>query len=63
MLSQTTACGYCNIMVVLPAQKVNPEIVRIAGRWRSLAYEVYIRAFEQVASRHLGGLLSQSQIQ
>ena len=45
------------------SQKVNPEIVRIAGRWRSLAYEVYIRAFEQVASRHLGGLLSQSQIQ
>jgi hypothetical protein len=42
------------------AQKVDPEIVRIAGRWRSLAYETYIRAFEQVASRHLGGLLSQS---
>ena len=38
------------------AKKVDPEIVRIAGRWRSLAYEVYIRAFEQVASRHLGDL-------
>ncbi|KAH7926281.1 hypothetical protein BV22DRAFT_1009515, partial [Leucogyrophana mollusca] len=35
------------------AQKVDPEIVRLAGRWRSLAYETYIRAFEQVASRHL----------
>ena len=45
------------------SQKVSPEIVRIAGRWRSLAYEVYIRAFEQVASRHLGGLLSRPQIQ
>jgi hypothetical protein len=35
------------------AKKVNPEIVRIAGRWRSLAYETYIRAFEQIASQHL----------
>ncbi|KZT25237.1 hypothetical protein NEOLEDRAFT_1046285, partial [Neolentinus lepideus HHB14362 ss-1] len=25
------------------AKKVNPEIVRLAGRWRSLAYEAYIR--------------------
>ena len=41
------------------SQKVDPEIVRIAGRWRSLAYEAYIRAFEHVASRHLGGLLAQ----
>ena len=40
------------------SQKVDPEIVRIAGRWRSLAYEAYIRAFEQIASRHFGGLLS-----
>lgn len=38
------------------AQKVDPEIVRLAGRWKSLAYEVYIRAFEQVASQHLTGL-------
>ena len=38
------------------ANKVNPEVVRIAGRWRSLAYEVYIRSFEQVVSRHLAGL-------
>jgi hypothetical protein len=37
-------------------QKVSPEIVRIAGGWRSLAYEAYIRAFEQVASRHLSNL-------
>jgi hypothetical protein len=35
------------------SQKVNPEIVRIAGRWKSLAYEADIRAFKQVASRHL----------
>lgn len=35
------------------AKKVDPEIVRLAGRWRSLAYETYIRAFEQVASQHL----------
>ncbi|KAG2146275.1 hypothetical protein DEU56DRAFT_731723 [Suillus clintonianus] len=41
------------------AQKVDPEIVRLAGRWRSLAYETYIRSFEQVASRHLAGLASQ----
>ena len=41
------------------SQKVDPEIVRIAGCWRSLAYEAYIHAFEQVASCHLGGLLSQ----
>lgn len=38
------------------SQKVNPEIIRIAGRWKSLAYETYIRAFEQVASRHLANL-------
>ena len=37
-----------------PPQKVSPEIVRIAGRWRSLAYEAYIQqAFEQVATKHL----------
>ncbi|KAJ3765334.1 hypothetical protein FB446DRAFT_655440, partial [Lentinula raphanica] len=36
------------------AMKIDPEIVRLAGRWKSLAYEAYIRAFEQVASRHLG---------
>lgn len=40
------------------AQGVQPEIVRLAGRWKSLAYEVYIRAFEQVASRHIGNLES-----
>jgi hypothetical protein len=39
------------------AKKVNPEVVRLAGRWRSLAYEAYIRAFEQVASSHLGNLI------
>lgn len=38
------------------SQGVNPEIVRLLGRWRSLAYEVYIRAFEQVASHHTAHL-------
>jgi len=41
------------------AQKVDPEVVRIAGRWRSLAYEAYIRGFEQVVSRHLAHIDSQ----
>ena len=41
------------------AQRINPEVVRLAGRWKSLAYETYIRAFEQVASRHLAHLEQQ----
>lgn len=41
-------------------QKVDPEIVRVAGRWRSLAYEAYIRAFEQVSSVHTGGLAARN---
>ncbi|KAL6306495.1 hypothetical protein BKA93DRAFT_694135, partial [Sparassis latifolia] len=28
------------------SEKVDPEIVRLAGRWKSMAYETYIRAFE-----------------
>jgi len=40
------------------AKKVDPEIVRIAGRWKSLAYETYIRAFEQISSRHLANAAS-----
>ncbi|RDX52202.1 hypothetical protein OH76DRAFT_1345635 [Lentinus brumalis] len=40
------------------SQKVDPEVVRIMGRWKSLAYQVYIRAFEQVASRHVAHLAS-----
>lgn len=40
------------------AQGVNPEIVRIAGRWKSLAYQTYIRAFELVVSCHLSNLAS-----
>ncbi|KAF8227397.1 hypothetical protein L208DRAFT_1405450 [Tricholoma matsutake] len=44
------------------AQGVSPEIVCIAGRWKSLAYQVYIQAFELVASRHLGGLANRSHI-
>lgn len=38
------------------AKGVNPEIIRIVGRWRSLAYELYIRAFEQVVGHHVGNL-------
>jgi hypothetical protein len=38
------------------AQGVDPEMVRLAGRWKSLAYETYIRAFEQIASRHMANL-------
>jgi hypothetical protein len=40
------------------SQKVDPEIIWIAGHWRSLAYEAYIQAFKQVISRHFGGLLN-----
>ncbi|KAG1759289.1 hypothetical protein EDD22DRAFT_826635 [Suillus occidentalis] len=40
------------------AKKVNPEIVRIAGRWKSLAYETYIRAFEQISSQHMANAAS-----
>lgn len=40
----------------LLSQGVDPEVVRLMGRWKSLAYEVYIRAFEQVASRHTENL-------
>jgi hypothetical protein len=40
----------------LLGQGVSPEIVRIAGCWRSLAYELYIRAFEDVISSHLAGV-------
>ncbi|KAG0692927.1 hypothetical protein DFH29DRAFT_816938 [Suillus ampliporus] len=35
------------------AKKVDPEIVRIAGCWKLLAYETYIRAFEQISLLHL----------
>ena len=42
------------------SEKIDPEIIRIAGRWHSLAYEVYIRAFEQVASCHFRDLLARS---
>ncbi len=37
-------------------QGVSPEIVRIGGRWKSLAYEAYIRAFEQVLNTHTGNI-------
>ncbi|KAJ7936562.1 hypothetical protein B0H13DRAFT_1589461 [Mycena leptocephala] len=36
------------------AQKVSPEIIRLVGRWRSLAYEAYLRALELCISRHIG---------
>ena len=35
-----------------PAQKVDPEMLRIAGQWKSLAHEVYIRSIEQVILKH-----------
>jgi hypothetical protein len=38
------------------AQGKNPEHIRIAGRWKSLAYQVYIRSFELIANRHLGNM-------
>ena len=34
------------------SQGVDPEIVQLMGRWKSLAYKTYIQAFEQVASKH-----------
>ncbi|KAG1867295.1 hypothetical protein DFJ58DRAFT_769310 [Suillus subalutaceus] len=40
------------------AKKVDPEIIRIAGRWKSLAYETYIRAFEQISSQPLADTTS-----
>ncbi|KAG1800516.1 hypothetical protein EV424DRAFT_1332113 [Suillus variegatus] len=40
------------------AKKVDPEIVRIAGCWKSLAYETYIRAFEQISSQHMANASS-----
>jgi len=38
------------------SQKIDLEIIRIAGRWKSLAYETYIRAFELIANRHMGNI-------
>lgn len=38
------------------AQGVNPEIVRLAGRWKSLSYQTYVRAFEQIAPQHLSNM-------
>ena len=35
------------------AQGVNPDIVKIGGRWKSNAYELYIRSFELILSRRL----------
>ena len=42
------------------AQGVSPEIICLAGHWRSLAYEAYIRAFEQIRSRHMSKLSTQT---
>jgi hypothetical protein len=42
------------------SEKIDPEIICIAGHWCSLKYEVYICAFEQVALHHFGGLLTRS---
>ncbi|KAF9056877.1 hypothetical protein BDP27DRAFT_1275425 [Rhodocollybia butyracea] len=40
----------------LLGQGVAPEVVRIAGRLRSLAYELYVHSFENVMSHHLSGV-------
>ncbi|KAG2051499.1 hypothetical protein BDR06DRAFT_889854, partial [Suillus hirtellus] len=40
------------------AKKVDPEIIRLAGCWKSLAYKTYIRAFKQISSRHLANAAS-----
>lgn len=40
------------------AKKADPEIVWIAGRWKSLAYETYICAFEQISSQHMANAAS-----
>ncbi|KAF8240579.1 hypothetical protein L208DRAFT_1232447, partial [Tricholoma matsutake] len=42
------------------AQGVNPEIVCPAGHWKSLAYEAYIQAFEQITSRHMSNLTTRT---
>jgi len=39
---------------------VDPEIVRLTGRWRSLAYQLYIRSFELVVNRHIGSIQDRS---
>jgi hypothetical protein len=38
------------------ASKVDPEIVHLAGQWKSLAYQTYIRAFKQIVSVHMGDI-------
>ncbi|KAG1797492.1 uncharacterized protein HD556DRAFT_1233538 [Suillus plorans] len=40
------------------AKKIDPEIIQIAGRWKSLAYETYIRAFEQISSQHMANAVA-----
>ena len=39
-------------------QKIDSEIIHLARHWRSLAYEAYIRSFEQIVSQHLGDALN-----
>ena len=38
------------------ANKIDTEVVRIAGRWQSMSYQVYIRNVEQVISRRFADL-------
>ncbi|KAG1858355.1 hypothetical protein DFJ58DRAFT_726610 [Suillus subalutaceus] len=35
------------------AKKIDPEIMHIAGHWKSSPYETYIQAFKQISSQHL----------
>ena len=44
------------------AQGVSPEVVRLHGRWRSLAYQARIRTFEQKPSRYLSGKSAQAAV-
>ena len=39
-------------------QIMDPEIIHLAGHWHSLAYEAYIRSFEQIVSCRLGNALN-----
>ena len=36
------------------AKGVNPDILRVAGRWKSNAFEVYLRSFEHTVTTHMG---------
>lgn len=43
----------------LLAMGTPPDIVQMQGRWRSLAYQVYIRSFAEASGRHTANLSQQ----